>query len=134
MANHDYSKLKKEAVEEYCVVKSNYCLSVPNMMLKLGGANSKYWFIDDPVLAQILFDYGKQDVMSLAYEGNDIYYKDEINDITHESVLTVYNLKANQTSHRRLTTVGVIKIKPFFGSRHPNSHLTVVRYFHLPCK
>ena len=58
----DYSNLDIETVKEICLVESKNCVSVSDMLQKLSGQNSTYEFIDDPVMANLIYNYAKQEL------------------------------------------------------------------------
>lgn len=132
MENQDYSNVKQDVVEDHCLVRTK-SLGTASMMLKLGGLNSQYMFIEDPILAELIYQHAVADLNELVAE-NDVYFKDEKSEIIYEAVLRVVYFKHESQRVPALTTVGAIKVKPFLGARHPNSELTFVRIFNIPCK
>lgn len=130
---YDYSSLKKKTVNKYCYVEVKNCLSVPNMLLKLGGHNTKYQFIDDAAIAKCVYDHAVEEMREIG-ERNDVYAFDHADEITYEAWIAVIKYKSATLRTSRLTTLAAIKIQPFTGCDHHLKHLTFVRYFKLPCK
>ena len=56
----DYSNLDTETVKEICLVGSKKCVTVSEMLQKLSGENCTNEFIADPVMANLIYEYGKK--------------------------------------------------------------------------
>ena len=59
----DYSGLDIETVKSICLVKEKNCVTVPEILILLSGHESTFEFFAYPVLADIIFDFGKQEMI-----------------------------------------------------------------------
>lgn len=129
----DFSDLEKDIVLEEFMVKEKNCISVPNMLAKLGGYQSAYRFISDTPMAEMLYQKARDDIENLAFY-QEIHYTKKHISVISEAILSVVRYKRGDVSRPRLTTVAALKIKPFFGMQSDLANLTFVRFFDLPCK
>lgn len=129
----DFSMVEKDTVIEHFMIEEKNCMSVPSMLVKLGGYGSFYKFISDTTMAEMIFNKGREDLKNLDLF-HDVYFNKKHQSIISEAEISVVHYKRGKMSRPRLTTVAVIMIKPFFAMEWEHSNLTFVRLFHLPCK
>ena len=129
----DYSGLDIETVKSICLVKEKNCVTVPEILILLSGHESTFEFFADPVLADIIFDFGKQEMIDLSMV-NDVYYYDYKEEATYEAYLCVIHYKMSKLQKARLVVVACLKEDYYEPGVARSDMLNFVRMYHLPCK
>ena len=125
-------EFKTETIKEICLVESKNCLSVSNMLLKLGGHNSQFEFFEDQAFANEVYETGKKDLVDMGMKHN-IYYVEGITEGNVEALLSVVHYKRSKLQRSRLVVLACLKAN-YIPAQFGVKPLTFVRFFHLPCK
>ena len=122
----------RERINNLFLCENKNCMSITNMLVKLGGHNAKFEFCSDPNLAEVIYSKGVNDMIALGLDHN-IFFFDKKEDSEMQAQLCVVHYKRSKLSRARLVVVGCLRIN--FSKRHGvTSPLIFVRLFHLPCK
>ena len=128
----DYSDLEKDTVLKYVKIKSDYCLSVSNMLCKLEGIHESHPVFADYHLAEAIFEKARDDIMDLAKQ-HSVYFLDKDRFKNEHLIAGIVLYKKTRLESARMAVVAAIKIIV----KASDPEVPTVGYmkaFLLPCK